>query len=122
MPDPALLKFVADLGAWGLALLALAIVWLHNRDDKVVHERVREMEKRIDLFEGMWAEQRAELQTANRLSAQADNTIITEIARLGQRTEAISTRVDSIDRATVELKRDVLHYAQQTGRRERSPG
>ena len=115
MPDMALVKFVTDVGAWGLSLLCLGLIWLRNRDDKEINRRVTKLEDDLEAIGKFWSSQ----DTANRLSAQADQAILQELARFGQRLEAVSTRVDSLSDTTVELRSDVRHLSEY--RRERSP-
>lgn len=123
MLDFPLLKIFADMGAIGISLIAVVWLWVHNRDDVTYHkeearidvqvaERLKDMEAQLESFQSIWARQDA----ANHYSAQSDQQILTELGKLAQRVEAVSTRVDSLSNTVVELKSDVRHL---TERRER---
>jgi len=112
MPDPSILKALLDLGSLPISVLAIAIVWIHNRDDKVIHERVFSLEARLDHLEETWGKQ----DTANQLSAVSDQTILREIAKLGESIHAVSSRVDSISNTVITLQSDFRHV---TGRQSK---
>lgn len=116
MPDIGFIKFLTDIGAWAAALGALGYIWIHARDDRVVHARVGEIDRRVGEALDLWSDQKI----ANRLSAQADQAILQELARVGQRLEAVSTRVDSLATTTVELKVDVRNLSNYRRGNERT--
>lgn len=117
MPEWPLIQFAVNLGSWALALVALAWLWLHNRDDIAVHKRVTDLESDMEAIEKIAASQ----ETAFRLSALADKEINERLAEMKGLLSAVSARVDTIDRNGVELRTEVRHLTQQVEhRRERS--
>jgi hypothetical protein len=109
--DEALIKIIVDMGAMGVALCAMGYAWVHVRDDRILHDtaakQLAELESQLALSEALLTKQ----ETANRLSAVADQNIMAELVKLATRMEALSTRLDTTSNTVVELRADLRHLA-----------
>lgn len=99
MPEWSAVEFIISKGAWAISLMALALLWVHNRDDQRMYARIDELESDMGEFEKFRNEQR----TANTLSAAADAELKERIAEIRGLLTAVVQRVDATDRNVVSL-------------------